>query len=396
MLNPTDDDAELPPAEPAEEIPVWLAKQRPEEAPPPAAADASADRDQPATLVEKHKARRRGFERLSKLTSTDETVGADLEPPVNETPPTVGAGVEILPNANLSNETRPDGPDQTILQFLVAMPRRAGERAGTLWQRLTRRDQSTPGVSKSMEVPETMGEPETPQLPGGLEQPSRGSRFKAGAARAWAFSRPILWRGRIGPAFWTVASLLSVTVNVILIAILILLGRQLFFLKKTVVSDKLINGLYTNFALMDQAHIQTTITVSDTILVNDTIPVVFDLPLNQKTTVVLTKDTPVNTTIYLNNAAVPLDLILRDGTELNIKLDMTVPVEQTIPVSLKVPVNLTVPVDIPLNQTQLHKPFVGLQQVVSPYRTLLGELPNSWSEVCKGSFKFICNIFKFK
>jgi hypothetical protein len=32
---------------------------------------------------------------------------------------------------------------------------------------------------------------------------------------------------------------------------------------------------------------------------------------------------------------------------------------------------LTVPVDIPLNQTELHEPFTGLQQVVSPLFWLL-------------------------
>ena len=42
-------------------------------------------------------------------------------------------------------------------------------------------------------------------------------------------------------------------------------------------------------------------------------------------------------------------------------LDLIVPVDQMIPV------NLNVKVDIPLNQTDLHKPFVGLQEVVRPY-----------------------------
>ncbi len=224
----------------------------------------------------------------------------------------------------------------------------------------------------------------------------RSARFRSGARRAWTAARPLLWRGRIGPAFWTVASLLSLTVNIILIVILILLGRQLFFLKKAVVSDQLLNGLYDNFLLMDQAHIQTTISVSDTIQVNDTIPVVFDLPLSTNTSVVLTRDTPASTTIFLNNTAVPLDLVLKNGTQLNIKLDMTVPVNQTIPVTLNVPVNLLVPVDIPLDQTQLHKPFVGLQQVVSPFRQLLSEVPDSWGETCKGPFKFVCDLLKFK
>ena len=48
-----------------------------------------------------------------------------------------------------------------------------------------------------------------------------------------------------------------------------------------------------------------------------------------------------------------------------------------IPVDAMIPVTLTVPVSIPLNETDLHQPFVGLQQVVQPYDTLLKELPVS-------------------
>jgi len=40
-----------------------------------------------------------------------------------------------------------------------------------------------------------------------------------------------------------------------------------------------------------------------------------------------------------------------------------------------------VAVDIPLNQTDLHRPFTGLQQVVAPYQTLLSRAPDSWWQV---------------
>jgi hypothetical protein len=202
---------------------------------------------------------------------------------------------------------------------------------------------------------------------------SRASQWQA-RARRW------LWRGKVGPAFWTVASLLSLAVNVILIAVLLGLGRQLFTLKH-LVGDALIGGLHTNFVKMDSAHIRTTITVSDTIQVVDTIPVVFDLPLNTRTTVTLVEDTPIdNVTIYLNNSPVTLPLVLPQGTPLKIKLNLSVPVNQTVPVKLNVPVLLTVPVDIPLDQTELHQPFVGLRQVVEPYQALLSDLPGTWQE----------------
>jgi hypothetical protein len=101
-----------------------------------------------------------------------------------------------------------------------------------------------------------------------------------------------------------------------------------------------------------------------------------------------------NATIYLNGAAVPLDLVLKEGTELNIRLDMTIPVSQTIPVELSVPVNLTVPVDIPLNQTELHEPFLGLRNVVAPYNELLTPLPDSWQEtpLCGRWTGWLCNL----
>jgi hypothetical protein len=123
-------------------------------------------------------------------------------------------------------------------------------------------------------------------------------------------------------------------------------------------------------------------------------PVVFDLPLNQDTVVVLVDDADQRATIYLNGA-VPLDPILPTGTSLNINLDLVVPVSQTIGVSLDVPINLEVPVDIPLDQTELHQPFTGLQGVVSPYRGLLNDLPNSWQDIplCKPFLtRWVCDL----
>lgn len=189
------------------------------------------------------------------------------------------------------------------------------------------------------------------------------------------------WQGKIGPAFWTIASIISLTVNVILFIILILLGSQIFKIK-AIVGDQLIGGLYQSFVQMDEANIKTTIYVSDTIQVKDTIPVVFTLPLKQETAVVLTRDASIKkATVFLNGAPVPTDIVLRRGTKLNIFLDMNVPVDQVIPVVLNVPVQLTVPVDIPLDQTELHQPFVGLQEVLLPYKALLDQMPGSWGEM---------------
>ena len=182
---------------------------------------------------------------------------------------------------------------------------------------------------------------------------------------------------RFGPAFWTVASVLSLVVNIILIGVLLVVGSQLFTLKR-LLRDNLIGGLYNNFVLMDQASIRTTIPVKTEV------PARFNLPLETDTTVRLTQDTRITAaTVTLNTGGLtiinaPTDIILPAGTDLPIHLKLEVPVDQKIPVELMVDVN------IPLNQTELHEPFVGLQQVVLPYYTLLNGTPDSWAQAFCG------------
>jgi hypothetical protein len=198
--------------------------------------------------------------------------------------------------------------------------------------------------------------------------------------------KPIFWQSKIAPAFWTIAGIVSLIVNVILIVALIVLGRQLFSLKG-IVQNQLIGGLYTNFKAMDASTIITTVQVEDTI------PVEFDLPVKTNTTVILTEATPIYgaqvsiVTPYMTINA-PADIVLPEGLPLPIALDISVPVSTTVPVVL------TVPVDIPLNESELHEPFVGLQEVVSPYDSLLTDLPNSWQEtpLCQGVLRGVCKL----
>lgn len=225
------------------------------------------------------------------------------------------------------------------------------------------------------------------------EDASPQAMAQAMGKRILSRSRKLLWQRKIGPAFWTISSLVSMTVNVILVVILVLTARQLFT-AKDLINNQLIGGLYYNFVLMDRSRITTTIEVNDTIKVEDSIPVVFDLPLKQNTRVVLSEDASIQAaTIYLNGVAVPLDLVLHAGTALDINLDLTVPVSQTVPVILDVPVHLTVPVDIPLNETELHQPFTGLQEVISPYYWQLAAAPGTWQEtpVCASGMDWLCN-----
>ena len=175
-----------------------------------------------------------------------------------------------------------------------------------------------------------------------------------------------------GPPFWTIASVISMTVNVILVIVLLalLLNMKRFNVGNMLgLGNNLLGGLYSNFEKMDRAHITTTIPVETTI------PVKFDLQLNQQTNVVLSQDVTIDNAVVtvktggLNITNALTTIVLPQGTTLPVVLNLTVPVDTTVPVKL------TVNVDIPLDQTQLHEPFAGLQEVVKPFYCLVN--PNA-------------------
>lgn len=202
-----------------------------------------------------------------------------------------------------------------------------------------------------------------------------------------AMFRRLFWQGKIMPAFWTIVSIISLTVNAILIVVLISIGQQLFILKNTI-SEQLVTGLYDNFKLMNEAVIEQTI------IVDDTIPVQFELPVQTSTRVTLTEPTridgaQVNISASVLSINAPANIVLPAGTSLPIDLDITVPVSETVPVHLEVPVN------IPLSETGLSVPFEGLIEVIEPYDVMLTEAQDSWEEtaLCQGKLQFICGWF---
>jgi len=189
-------------------------------------------------------------------------------------------------------------------------------------------------------------------------------------------------RDKLAPAFFNVAGILSFIVNIILIVALIILARQLFALK-ALVGDHLLGGLYDNFVLMDAAHIRTNITVEDNISIQ------FDLPISQQITVTLTENTIIRNAV-VGVLSVPTTVTLPAGSQLPIQLDLTVPVQTTIPVKLNVPV------DIPLRETELHRPFVGLQDVVRPLNDLLRPDIKSPEDLPCGILDPACRMFFIK
>jgi len=167
---------------------------------------------------------------------------------------------------------------------------------------------------------------------------------------------------KIGPVFWTITSVISLTVNIVVVVILLAVLSMLQKAKIDVLTlgPDLLGGLYSNFEKMDQAHITKTIPVEATI------PVKFDLQLNQQTNVVLSENVAITNALVtvntggLNITRAAANIVLPKGTSLPVFLNLTIPVDTTIPVQLNVAV------DIPLNETQLHEPFVGLSNVVVP------------------------------
>ncbi len=172
-------------------------------------------------------------------------------------------------------------------------------------------------------------------------------------------------RFNFGPPFWTIASIFSFVVNLVLIIALLVVWMNAKKLIESIggamnMGNFLLGGLYTNFEKMDRAHITTTIPVQTTI------PVKFDLQIIQQTNVVLSQDVTINNALVtvntggLNITRALTTIVLPSGTTLPIVLNLTVPVDTTVPITLNVPV------DIPLGNTQLHEPFTGLQEVVRP------------------------------
>lgn len=162
-------------------------------------------------------------------------------------------------------------------------------------------------------------------------------------------------------AYWTTTATISLIVNAILIAALLVLSRYVYVLSTRLANELLYTGLYESFGAMDAASIRTQIPINTT--VHASIPV----QINQVTDVVLTRNTTIRgasvslSTGGLEIVQAPTNIILPAGTVLPVQLNLTVPVEADIPVAM------TVAVNIPLNQTELHGPFVTLRQAVQPY-----------------------------
>jgi hypothetical protein len=169
------------------------------------------------------------------------------------------------------------------------------------------------------------------------------------------------------PTFWTIASVLSMVVNIILIAVVFILLLNLGALRaKFNEATGLLPQLYGSFAAMDSATISRVIPVDANIPLNLTVPVTLT---GQK--IVLTQDTPLVARVEIHTGG--LDLVTNNA-QITLYRNQTLVVDLAqfnLPVQNNVPVHLDVPVRIPLNETELHQPFVGLRNIVQPYYCLM-------------------------
>ena len=184
-----------------------------------------------------------------------------------------------------------------------------------------------------------------------------------GKGRPW-------WNSGFFPVFWTIASALSMVFNVVLCLVVLGLLSMRSTIQEIVTgqSSSVLGGLYSNFQAMDQATIRSNVKV------DSTIPLNLMVPVQTRTTIMLAEAATIRS---------PRVLIRTGGLTLDAPAMVTLPANQPLvvdlnfmlPVQTTVPVQLNVPVDIPLNQTELHGPFVGLQEVVRPWYCLF--LPKS-------------------
>ena len=182
---------------------------------------------------------------------------------------------------------------------------------------------------------------------------------------------------RLWGAFKNFAILFSFAVNFVLILVLLLSPGPIFATKSDVVEPLLLD-LDSAFAALGETTIRTQVDIEDSM------PVVFSLPLEQDTDVVLTEAVPlqVPATFLLPGGGGSIrgtvSLSLPKGQALPVNLDMDVPV------NTKVPVRMNVPVEIKLDEAGMGPAIDQLRAVFRPVQGLLQSLPNSTSEVLSG------------
>ncbi|HTP09621.1 MAG TPA: hypothetical protein VMP08_15300 [Anaerolineae bacterium] len=171
--------------------------------------------------------------------------------------------------------------------------------------------------------------------------------------------------------FWdaakTLTLIVSMVINLILIATVVILANQVGAIKTTL--NSVLGQLDSAFEGLGAASIK------DTIAISQQLPVRFDLPLNQDTVVTTQGPVPISTQATFSlgqfgsiNGTVSLQL--PPGTQLPVHLELTVPVSNTIPVVFNQPI------DIPLAEKGLGPVVAKLRAALAPIIDLVDRLPD--------------------
>ncbi len=195
------------------------------------------------------------------------------------------------------------------------------------------------------------------------EKPAAAPARKARKARWGGF-----WQ-----AFKNFAIVFSFIVNFVLVLVLILAIGPIFQAKTGIVQP-LLDNLDNAFAGLGETVIETTVHI------DDRLPVIFDLPLEQTTQVVLVEEVPLQA--HANFSLGPFGSI-NGVVSLNLPEGMVLPVrlEMMVPVSTTVPVVMQVPVEIKLDEAGMGPAIENLRDVFRPINKFVKSLPNSPQEV---------------
>ncbi len=175
---------------------------------------------------------------------------------------------------------------------------------------------------------------------------------------------PRAWRGGSGQRFlqalWTIASVVSLLFNIILVGGAVLALRVVGGMNIMGFGTGLVGGLYSNFEKMDAAHIKTTIPIQKDIPVslNVCIKTGTNVVINQNTNIPNAKVTVQTGGLNIQNASTAI--VLPANTNLPVNLDLCVPVNTSVTVAMNVNV------DIPLASTDLHPAIQGLEDTIRP------------------------------
>ena len=183
-----------------------------------------------------------------------------------------------------------------------------------------------------------------------------------GSRRQWPFGYLLLW----------LLTVISLLINVVMMRQL-LLARQA---ARSAVADVL--------TVLD--NIQST-SLNYEVVVDQTLQIDTDLPIDETIPVVIDQNLPINTTVQVTvNAGafgqIPLNVPIVADVPVNIEQDLHI--DQPFAISMAVPVNFTIPINIELADTPLNSTIdevrTGLEQVQDDLNQPLIPLPGSRGE----------------